>query len=192
MSKICDFLSTHSWVDFVASYPVTRVCALLNFSEAMHLVEHLFFGDIQDDAKQQYAFILAGEIKRYFRKDWERDWKNDIFLARLCETLWLYEERYLIYKSVYDNLENPPSELLLLLANCNSAPGSPPVSNEEAESYLLKASKKEMTFEVALAMKTHHKLKHERSAAVYWDQISKKLEAENVHSDPLIPDVLRV
>ena len=67
------------------------------YSSTMHVVEHLFYDDIQDDEKQQYALKLVFEIKNYFRKDWEGNWKNDIFLGGLYEMLWQYDECYLCY-----------------------------------------------------------------------------------------------
>jgi hypothetical protein len=93
----------------------------LTFSEAMQVIEFLFYDDIQDDEKQQYALKLAFEIKDHFKEDW----KNDVFLGGLCDLLWLYDERYFCYKRAYDKLEDLPAELLLLLSNCNSAPGIP-------------------------------------------------------------------
>lgn len=191
MNKIKDLISSRKWSTLISEYSVKDVCSILNFSEAMHVVEHLFYDDIQDDENQQYALKLANEIKSHFKNDWERDWKNDVFLGRLYEMLWLYHERYLCYKSAYDKLEDPPSELLLLLANCNSAPGSPPITGEESESFLKKTLKNKITCEVALAMRSFYKLKKDRPQEMYWDQMFRKLEKENLHSDELVPDVLR-
>ena len=157
----------------------------------MHVVEYLFYDDFQDNEKQQYALKLIFEIKDYFNKDWESDWKNDVFLGGLCEMLWLYDERYLCYKRVYDKLNDPPAELLLLLSNCNSAPGIPPITEEESEFYLRKALDKKLTCEVALAMRSFYNLKKDKLQEEYWDQMYKKLENENVHSEQLIPDVLK-
>ena len=157
----------------------------------MHLVKHVFYDDIQDDEKQQYALKLAFAIKDHFKKEWESDWKNDVFLGDLCETLCLYDERYFCYKRAYDKLKDPPAELLLLLSNCNSAPGIPPITDEEAESYLRRSAEKKITLETALMMRTLYQHKEDPSQVKYWDQIYRKLENENVHFDQLIPDVLK-
>lgn len=122
MNKIKELISQKDWSSLISNYSVKEVCSFLNFSEAMYIVEHLFYNNIQDDEKQQYALKLAFEIKDHFKKEWESDWKNDVFLGGLCEMLWLYDERYLCYKRAYDKLKDPPAELLLLLSNCNSAP----------------------------------------------------------------------
>lgn len=191
MNKIKELISTKDWGSLISNNSVRQLCSSLNFSDAMHVVEHLFYDDIQDDKKQQYALKLAFEVKDHFKKEWESDWKNDVFLGGLCEKLWLYDERYLCYKRAYDKLKDPPTELLLLLSNCNSAPGTPPVTDEESEHYLKKALEKKLTCEVALAMRSFYKLKEDTSQEEYWDRMYKKLEKENVHSEQLVPDVLK-
>ena len=106
--------------------------------------------------------------------------------------LWLYDERYLCYKRAYDKLKDPPAELLLLLSNCNSVPGIPPITREEAESYLKKALEKKLTCELAIKMRGLYRQKNNQSQEEYWNQIYKKLEKENVHSNQIIPDILKL
>lgn len=190
MNKIKEIISHRNWSELTSKFSVKELYSLLSFKESMNVVKHLFYDDIQDDKKQQYALKLAFEIKGHFQKDWESDWKNDVFLGGLCEMLWLYDERYFYYKKAYDKLKDPPGELLLLLSNCNSAPGTPPITNEQAELYLMKALEKKLTCEVALKMRGLYRLKKNQSQEKYWDQMYKKLEKENVHSDQIIPDIL--
>lgn len=178
-----------NWESIILNYSIKDVCRSLNFGEAMQVVKHLFYDDIQDDEKQQYALKLAFEIKDIFKKEWENDWKNDVFLGGLCVMLWLYDERYFCYKKAFDKLEDPPSELLLLLSDCNSAPGIPPITDEESEFYLRKAAEKKLTCEVALAMKTFSRFKKDHMQEDYWDRMYNKLKKENIHSQQIIPDV---
>lgn len=191
MNKIKDLISKRDWSLLIENYSVKEVCASLNFSEGMHIVEYLFYDDIQNDERQQYALKLAFEIKNNFKKDWEFDWKNEVFLGGLCEMLWLYDETYFCYKRAYDKLKNPPAELLLLLSNCNNAPGIPPITNEESEFYLRKSLEGKLTCEVALAMKSFYRLREDKTQENYWDGVYKKLEKENLHSEQLIPEVLK-
>lgn len=191
MNEIIEFISQKDWDSLISKYSTKDICLSLNFSEAMHVIKHLFYDDLQDDEKQQYALKLAFEVRGFFKNEWENDWKNDIFLGGLCVMLWLYDERYLCYKRAYDKLKDPPAELLLLLSDCNSAPGIPPITDEESEFYLRKALKKKLTCEIALAMRSFYKFKEDSSQEEYWDQMFKKLEKENLHSAQLIPDVLK-
>ncbi len=191
MNTIKELISSKNWNLLISNYSIKEICLSLNFSEAMHVVEHLFYNDIQDDEKQQYALKLALEIKKIFKTEWESDWKNEVFLGGLCVMLWLYDERYFCYKKAYDQLEDPPAELLLLLSDCNSAPGTPPITDEESEFYLKKAAEKKLTCEIALSMRSFYKQKKDKSLESYWDQIYKKLEKENEHSKQIIPNVLK-
>lgn len=190
MNKIYEFASQKDWSSLITNYSVKDVCTSFNFNEAMQLAEHLFYDDIQDDANQQFALKLVLEIKNNFKSQWKNDWKNEIFLGDLCDMLWLYDERYLCYKRAYDSLSNPPAELLLLLSGCNSAPGTPPITDDESEFYLREAMKKKVTCEGALMMRYLCERIGNKSQEKYWDQTYKKLKKENAHVDQIIPDVL--
>ena len=195
MNEIRKIVSEKNCKLLISNYSVKEVCGSLNFSEAMYVVEHLFYDDIRDDKNQEFALRLAFETRNYFKEDWEKDWKNDVFLGGLCEISCLYDECYFCYKKIYDKLSNPPAEILLLLSGCNNAPGTPPITNEESEFYLRKALETNLTYEVAVAMKTFYKFKKDKSKEdkaqeEYWDQVSKRLKKENIHSDQIIPDVL--
>ena len=191
MKKIKDFISQKDWNSLISSYSVQDICSYLNFSEAMHLVKHLFYDDTEDDEKQQYALKLAFEIKDHFKKEWESDWKNEVFLGGLCVMLWFYDERYFCYKRAYDKLDDPPAELLFLLSVCNGAPGTPPITHQEANLYLKKSMEKKMTSESAFKMKNIYRLKEDKLQEEYWDRIYRKLENENVHFEQLIPDIFK-
>ncbi len=191
MNKIEKTISKKEWNSLISNYTVKDICLSLSFDKAMQLVKNLFYDDIQDDEKQQYALRLAYEIKDHFSDTWEKDWKNEIFLGDLCVMLWLYDERYECYKKAYDKLKDPPEELLLLLSNCNRAPGNPPISNEESEFYLREALKKNLTCEVAQAMKNYFKIKKNKFQEDYWNQMYKNLAVRNVHSNHIIPDVFK-
>lgn len=191
MSKIKEMFAQKNWDNIISTYTIQEICLSLNFKDSMHLVKHLFYDDIQDDEKQQFAFKLALAMKYHFINDWETDWKNDIFLGGMYAMLCFYDERYLCYKKAYDKLKDPPAELLLLLSDCNNAPGKPPITDEEAFSYLKKALEKKMTCEAAFIMRNINKLKGNKSETEYWDQIYKKLEREDIHSEQIIPDILK-
>ncbi|MBS4163069.1 hypothetical protein PRO82_000358 [Candidatus Protochlamydia amoebophila] len=165
---------------------------MLNFNEAMHLAKHLFFDDIQqNEANQQFALKLTSEIKSQFKIEWEKDWKNDVFLGQFYSILWFYEERYACYKRAYDKLVDPPATLLLLLAGCYNGQDVLPITEEEFKSYLKKALGKKVTYEAALMMRNLCKLKGEPIQEKYWDQYYAKLVRESICAEPIVPNVLK-
>lgn len=190
INKIKELVSQEKWDLLIANYSAKDICLSLNFSEAMHLTEHLFYDNMQDDVTQQFALKLAFEIKNHFKNEWENDWKNDVFLGDLCSILWLYEEQYTCYKRAYDKLTDPPAALLLLLAGCNSAPGIPPITEKESEFFLRKAAEKMVTYETALMMRTLYHNKADYQKERYWDKLCQELEQKNVHEEAIIPAVL--
>ena len=190
MNKIQKIVFQKKWNTLLSNYSVKDICLSLNFEEAMHNVEDLFYEDFPNHDNQQYALKLAFEIKDHFKNEWESDWKNDVFLGDLCDMLWRYDERYLCYKKAYDKLKDPPAELLLRLLNCHSTPDTPLITDEEAESYLRQALAKKLTSEVALSMRALYREKNNKSQENYWDHMYKKLEKENVHVDKITPNIL--
>lgn len=189
--RLFPLIFNKNWTLLTEHHSPREVCLLLNFTEAMWLTKHLFYDDISNDSNQQFALKLALEIKDHFKNDWDKDWKNDVFLGDLCSLLWLYDQQYFYYKKAYDRLKDPPVALLLLLANCYNAPNPPPISKEEAESYLKKSIEKKITFESALMMRTFYENKGEEERVKYWDRMYKKLKDENIHADFIVPDVLK-
>lgn len=191
MNNIKELISQKRWDSLVSLYSPKEVCLSLNFSEAMWLTKLIFYDDMYNDTNQDFGLKLAFEIKNHFDNQWKKDWKNDVFLGDLCSFLCLYDERYICYKRAYDKLTDPPAALLLLLAGCHSAPGTPPITEEEAESYLKKSADKKITFETALMMRTFFESRGDKSQVEYWDQLYKKLEKENISADLMIPDIFR-
>jgi hypothetical protein len=189
MNEIDEFIKNKNWKKIINKYSQKDICYLLNFNESMWLTKHLFFDDFCDDANQQFALKLALEIKNHFKDNWDSDWKNDVFLGGLYSILWDYNEQYDCYKRAYDKLQDPPAALLLLLSGCKSAPGVPPITEEESEYYLKKSAEKKITFETALKMRNLYMQKNDKIQADYWDEIYKDLEKKNIHADLIIPDV---
>ena len=81
MNKIKRHFLLNEWAELSSNYSIKDVCLSLSFKEAMNAVNHLFFDDICDNEKQQYALKLCLEIKIHFN-EWENDWKNEV-LTRL-------------------------------------------------------------------------------------------------------------
>ncbi len=188
MTKIKELVFQKDWGELIKNYLPQEICLSLSYNNAMWLTKHLFYDDRSNDENQQFALKLAVEIRKHFIGKWEEDWKNDIFLGDLYSILWLYDEQYDCYKRAYDKLADPPAALLLLLAGCQNAP-DPPITEEEAESYLRKSAEKKITFETALMMRTLYERKGNPFQVKYWDQIYRKLEQRNIHADLLIPDI---
>lgn len=189
MNTIRQLIYQKNWNHLINQYLQKEICSVLNFTEAMWLTKYLIYSDMHNEENQQYGLKLIFEIKSHFVFEWEKDWKNDIFLGDICSFLCLYDEQYISYKSAYDKLIEPPASLLLLLAGCRNAPGNPPITEEEAEFYLRRAAEKKITFETALMMRSLYERKGNYSQAKHWDKLYKTLEKQHICSDLLLPDI---
>ncbi len=185
-----EMIAQEDWNSIIKNFSYHELCSLLNFNEAMHLVKHLAYDDFGNSDHQQFALNFILEVTNHFKLEWEKDWKHEVFLGDLYSFMCLYDEQYLCYKKAYDQLEDPPATLLFFLSTCNSAPGTPPITDEEAESYLRRALSKKLTYEIALSMRSLCKDKGDTIQADNWDQQYNKLKKEKIKLDYIIPDAL--
>jgi hypothetical protein len=111
MNEIRNIVSEKNWKLLISNYSIKDICSSLSFKEVMYVAEQIFYDDIEDKDNQQFALELTLEIANFFKDDWNKDWKNDVFIGNFCEMLWRYDERYFYYKRAYDKLIVPPTEL---------------------------------------------------------------------------------
>jgi hypothetical protein len=161
----------------------------LGYATSMHLANDLFSNNFDDTRIQEFSVTMFFLIRKIFSVEWDKDWKNDVFLGQLCDLAYKYKERYECYKRAYDKLDDPSDSLLLLLAGCNSQPGKPCVSDKEAEEFVKMAVKKKLTYESALMMRSICRNKEDKAGEVYWNKKMEELEQANIHTDVIDPDV---
>ena len=190
-SEINYAITQKNWDLLMAKYsPDTVIVEIKDFHQAILILNEIC-KKLMDFDCQVFAVDFLYQIKEKFKDDWEKDWKNEVFLGKLCTFAGRYDEEYAAYKRAYDRLDDPPDSLLLLLSRCCIAPGTPPISKEEAEEYLMRAIKKNITYEAAIMMGAFYWRKNDKAQENYWDKLSEKLEREGKFVDPLTPDELK-
>lgn len=190
--KILTMISEGKWACLASMFSVSNICHVLSYKECMALAYDLFFKNLYNDGLQDFAIKLFVAVSKDYPAEWDGDWKNDVFLGKLCSITWKYDEMYKSYKKAYDRLIDPPDSLLLLLASCNSTPGTPPISNQESERYLKRAIQKKITYEAAIMMRGLAIDKIAKDQEEYWSHMCEELEKQNIHTETIIPDVLSV
>ena len=166
------------------------IVSLFNFKDCMHFIPPLLGAKWEDDTLKKYAIKFMRKIKDHFKKEWDADWKNDAYLGVWCSYLFMWDESYQLFKKAYDNLDDPPASLLLRLAQCASAPGTPPIDFLEEERLSKAALEKELTADTAMRMHALSFRKQDLEQKAYWKQMWDKLEADGIYSDPIIPDAI--
>lgn len=188
--ELLKLIHQKNWSNITKNFSIENLTKTLDFKECMSLAYDLFFKNFHDDDTQDFAVRLFFLIKDNYQFNWDNDWKNDAFLGQLCGLTWRYDERYESYKKAYDKLTDPPDSLLLLMAECNSAPGVPSISDQESEQFLKKAVEKKITYEVAIMLRGLYRSKNEIALENYWNKMCEELDRKNIHTDTIKPDIL--
>ncbi len=183
-------IKNKKWND-IKGIPFDDLLGALDYQECMFLAYDLFFENDHEDELQDLAVRLFFYIRDRFPDEWNVDWKNDAYLGQLCGLTWRYAERYDCYKRASEKLNDPPEDLLLLLSGCNSAPGKPPISDDESEMFLRRALAKKITYEGALKMRGLVRNKKDSELEMYWDKKCIDLKKNKTHTEVLIPDIFQ-
>jgi hypothetical protein len=147
MNIIFDLINNSDWDKIIDVYNVTEISTLLPFKEGIILAYKMLYNDDWDDIVQNYAVNLLYAIRDGYHEEWNSSWTFDTFLGNACDIALRYDERYETYKRASQNVYPIPPSLMVLLAKCYISPGTPPISQEEAENLLREALKKEKTIE---------------------------------------------
>jgi hypothetical protein len=188
-SELLKDVYSENFLEAEKKWPPERIVSILDYKSAMLLAKDLYVNGVFKSLMEEFSVSLFFAIREKFLSDWDKDWKNDVFLGQLCRNTWRDEDGYVCYKRAYDKLDDPPHALLLLLAGCNSMPGTPCLTKEEAFEFLQHAIKKKVTYEAALMMRGFCHDREDKEQEKYWNQMVDKLEKENVHAELLRPDI---
>lgn len=186
--NLSQLIAENKWVSIVKEFKVDKIPDLLGYKDSMTLAYDLFFENLHDDDIQEFAVDLFFALKKGYTVEWNSDWKNNVFLGKLCSITWRYDEMCALYKEAYESLNDPPESLLLLLASCNSVPGIPSIDEKASEIFLQRAMAKKMTYEAALMMKG--RAQESGTDEIYWENVCLDLKKRNRHTEIIIPDVL--
>jgi len=160
-------LAARDWHQLIKQYRPSQVAQEIGFKKCLELSYDIFF----DHA-------------------WNDDFQ-DGFLAML--NLWTrnYDGRYEAIKRAYDKTQDdPPPQVLYMLAECMSCPGDPPLSSEQAIEYLKRALKKEQYSDVVFLLRCIYKHKKDKKNEEYWQGIHDQIKESAPETPHLVPDWL--
>jgi hypothetical protein len=95
------------------------------------------------------------------------------------------------YKRASQNVYPIPPSLMVLLARCYISPGTPPISQEEAENLLREALKKEKTIEGVSLIRRICERKQDMDQVAYWDKVLQQVQAQGSHIHDIQPSFLK-
>lgn len=161
----------------------------ISFQEGLKLADKLLTYDFFYDPWQHYAIELLYSIRDRFPIEWGSSWRYDAYLGDVCVLARRYQERFEAYQMAITKVSPIPPELLVALASCNSSPGKPPVSEEEALQILVGVAQKKPYIDVVrmIVKGCYNKLRENPSELIYWEKLYDKLEKANNHEE--LPDM---
>lgn len=121
------------------NYTPSDLVRELGFEETLRIARQMLINEEWDESLQEYATKLLEEIRKKYPEKWNSNWKYEAFLGYAYDIVLKYDERYASYKRAADQEHPQPPQLLVALAGCCWAPGKPPITEEEAISFVKQA-----------------------------------------------------
>ena len=188
-NKLQQFITEKNWEKIVQEFSHEDLARILPFKDAMFLARDLFFENFDNSPRIcDFATNLFFSIRRYHETEWDKDWKNDIFLSDMCHISYKYDESYFCCMRAYKRVKDPPAALLRALAGCFGLPSSR-ISVKEAEAWAKEAFEKEPSYEAALLLRGLCGDMGDMDQRKYWDEIVNDLEQKNILAKPSDPDI---
>ena len=188
-----DLINQRCWRKVVAAFSPDDLTSSLSFEDAVLAVAGICGTDWTDVELQQFAVSVMELLQVMFPTKWNSDWRHDVLLGACYQEVWEYDKRYSSYMRAYEKSEDPPPALLARLAACRLSPGTPPVTESQAERWLLQAYKKRPCSDVACQLRAVYSSLGDEEAEEVWRGLWEELEAAEQHmkQEELEPLLLR-
>ncbi|MGA8165616.1 MAG: hypothetical protein WB791_11470 [Waddliaceae bacterium] len=180
MNPVLDLLKKNKLKEISQKYQPDEVLEFLSFKDGMILSCKLLLNEEMDDNLREYAVKLIEKYRQSYPKEWNENWRNDVFLGDAYHLIMKYDERYKAYKRALERTFPSPPALLVSLAGCYLLADSP-IDSDEAEKLLLDALEKEKSIEAVTLIRGIYKTKGNENKFAYWDKILQDLENENAY-----------
>jgi len=166
-----------------------ELAKVLPFRDAMRLADRLLTHDYLYDPWRHYTIEFLYAIREQFPKEWATSWLFDAYLGNACVFSCRYDERYKAYRQAISKISPIPPELLVAFADCHSAPGKPPVSEEESIRILTEVAHKKPYKDVVrmLVRGCYKKFRKNPEELAYWEKIYPNLDESS--EDEKLPDM---
>jgi hypothetical protein len=178
----------------MALFEPRQVVGQLSFEDGVRLAVHFLFGTNDpeyDDKFRQYSLACLLAARERYAKEWDASWKQDVLLGINYELVYdYYDEKYAAFKRALERAgPNPPPGLYLELARCEGAPGTPPISEDQAIEYLKLALKDRPYYDAAFYLRSLLRGRGRVEEADYWSQMLAGID-ESDRTPQIYPDFI--
>lgn len=166
-------------------YNPSELALLISFDEGLRTACDMLNNAEWDEDLQEYATNFLEELRKKDPKKWKSSWKYDALLGYAYHIILKYDERYAAYKRAFEKINPPPPQLLIAMARCCWAPGSPPITEDEAISLVKQALSTTIYYEGASLLRGLYKSIGNTKEQNYWENVLEKMKGKEIHLPPL-------
>lgn len=184
-------LDKKDWKVVIEKISPRFIASKLSFEEAMHVADSIIDWDCRAEEVVNYSIDLFFAIRDMHEGEWNKDGKNDLYVAQLCQLTLRYQEAFDSIKRAYD-LSKPNSSPLILFYFANTyffPPEADTISQEEAIQLFRASLEKQTTCEAALLLRDIYGYRKDIANYDYWDAVITDAQSKNLHIPIIIPDV---
>lgn len=163
----------------------------LGFEETIRLACAMLMNEKWEENLQKYAVSLLQELRKECIDRWDSSWRFDALLGFANDIIMDYDARYENFKRALEKANPAPPELLIAYAKCNSSPGIPPVSEEEAIALIQQAIKDKCYIEGVMFLRGIYWSMGNKKEEMYWSNVLDKIKDSGEHVPRLdkIPNI---
>ncbi len=157
----------------------------LGFEKAVTIARYMLVNEEWDGSLQEYAINILEELRQKYPEEWDTNWKYDALLGYAYHIILKYDERYAAYKRAFNKIHPPPPQLLVAMARCSITPGSPPITEEEAISFVQQAIRNTPYIEAIELLRGLYKSTGNIKEQQHWEKILENIKETGPHLPPL-------
>lgn len=163
------------------SYSPSVLIDLIGFNEALVIACDMLNNEEWDESLQEYAINILEELRKKYPEVWDANWKYDALLGYAYHIILKYDERYTAYKRAFNKIHPPPPQLLVAMARCYFAPGKPPITEEEAISFVKQAIKTTPYVEGVELLRGLYKSIGNVKEQKHWETVLENIKDTGIH-----------
>ena len=154
----------------------SKIIEELGFEETIRLACAMLINERWKEELQEFAVSLLQDLRKKYANKWNSSWRFDALLGFANDIIMDYDERYEAFKRAIEKANPAPPELLIAYAKCNSSPGIPPVTEEEAIALIKKAMKDKLYVEGVMFLRGIYWSMKNKKEELFWSNVLDKIK----------------
>lgn len=174
-------ISYFQLIEYANSINPSDLVNMLEFNSSLNMALNMLNNEEWEESLQKYATEILEAMRNKYPEKWNSSWRFDALLGYAYDIILNYDERYIAYKRALDKTTSAPPQLLIAIARCCIAPGTPPVSEDEAILFAKEAIQVTPYIEAIGLLRGLYKAKGNIEKQKYYETILNKISENGSH-----------